>query len=97
MIQDKINQIKELTNNYNVAIKKKTGNDVKGAYKSVRCIGNGQTLNIEPVIYNDGVKNFVRKDGDYIIQVNDTILFYEPRNKNTGQICSIEESPKRVF
>ncbi len=93
MIQDKISQIKQLTNNYNVAIKKKTGNDVKGAYKSVRCIGNGQTLNIEPVIYNDGVKNFVRKDGDYIIQVNDTILFYEPRNKNTGEICSIEESP----
>ena len=93
MIQDKINQIKELTNNYNVNIKQKTGTDVKGAYKSVRCMGNGQTLNIEPVIYNDGVKNFVKRDGDYIIQVNNTILFYEPRDKNTNSICSIEENP----
>lgn len=93
MIQDKINQIKELTNNYNVVVKQKTGSSVTGAYKSVRCIGNGQTLNIEPVIYNDGVRNFVKRDGDYIIQVNNTILFYEPRNKNTGEMCSIEDNP----
>lgn len=90
MIQDKIKQIESLTNNWKRASdgssKVPSINDV---FKSVRCISNGQTLNVEPVIYEDPLEGlFVRRDGEYVIQINGTILFFEQRDITTGEICT---------
>ena len=62
-----------------------------GVFKSIRCIANGQTLNIEAVIQlvddgNSGTNLFVNRNKEYLIQVNDNILFYELRNTSPNEV-----------
>lgn len=89
MIHEKINRIKELTNYFSEqGLKGKDSkkiNKMHGVFKSIKCLANGQTLNIEPVIQSiddgkSGSNLFVDRIREYLIQVNGEILFYELRN-----------------
>jgi len=81
MIQDKIGQIKTLTDNWKIGYEHDTGIKIGGVFKSVRCLGNGGTLHIEAIIYGTSPKQYIKKDKEYLIRVNGNILFYEKRNK----------------
>ena len=53
-------------------------------FKSIRCVDNDLTLNIEPVVGNDE-----SDDQFYMIYINDNILFYELVNlSETEQQCT---------
>lgn len=54
-------------------------------FKSIRCIDNDLSLNVEGVVQN----NILSKDGFYMIYMNDNILFYELTNiAGTTQQCT---------
>ena len=51
MIKEKINRIKQLTDYFSEQDNDKSkSKKMYGVFKSIKCIANGQTLNIEPVI-----------------------------------------------
>lgn len=94
MIKEKINRIKQLTNYFSEQGQTSNGNSLNkmhGVFKSIRCIANGQTLNIEAVIQsvddgNSETNLFVKRNKEYLIQVNDNILFYELRNTSPNDV-----------
>ena len=94
MIKEKVNRIKQLTNYFSEkGEENKTPNKMHGVFKSIRCLANGQTLNIIPVIQSpvdddSGNNLFVERSGEYLIQVNNEILFYELRN--TGNDVTLD-------
>jgi hypothetical protein len=83
MIKEKINRIKQLTDYFSEQGEtKNSSNKMHGVFKSIKCLANGQTLNIEPVIKSSPDGLYVKREGEYLIQVNKKILFYELRNTN---------------
>jgi hypothetical protein len=84
MIQDKIGQIKTLAGNLRRNTVANTGVDTDGVFKSVRCLGNGLTLHIEAIIYGTA-DQYIQRDKEYLIRVNENILFYEKRNKSDNK------------
>lgn len=82
IIENKINRIKDFI--------KVNGDNSTDALvnntepiKSIRCIGNGLTLNVEPIIYKDESNDtqYYRRDNDaeYLIYINKSNLFFEKR------------------
>ena len=96
MIKEKVNRIKQLTNYFSEKGEgNKTPNKMHGVFKSIRCLANGQTLNIIPVIQSlvdgdSGNNLYVKRDKEYLIQVNKKILFYELRN--TGPEVTLDNN-----
>ena len=87
MIKEKINRIKQLTNYFSEqGDTTNNTNKMHGVFKSIKCLANGQTLNIEPVIKSSSDGLFVKRSGEYLIQVNKKILFYELRNTGNDVI-----------
>ena len=94
MIQDKINQIKELTNNYNIFIKQKTGNMLNMLiWSRFMDSGSNNTLNILEVIYNDSISTINYLNNIFILFKLMTLYYFKTKVKNTGQICSIDIPP----
>ena len=92
MIKEKINRIKQLTDYFSEQDNDKSkSKKMYGVFKSIKCIANGQTLNIEPVIQSvddgsSGNNLFVKRNKEYLIQVSGNILFYELRNTSKNDI-----------
>lgn len=87
MVQEKINRIKEMTNYFSNQQSNNNNNSGKmhEAFRSVKCLSNGLSLNIQPVIRSvnsDSQRQnlFISRENEYIIKINNSILFYEKRN-----------------
>tara|TARA_B100001057_G_scaffold499356_1_gene609690 strand:- start:1075 stop:2538 length:1464 start_codon:yes stop_codon:yes gene_type:complete len=80
MIENKINKIKDFIKVNGDNSTDATVNNAE-PIKSIRCIANGLTLNVEPIVYTDNDEQYYRRDNDaeYLIYINKSNLFFEPR------------------
>ena len=89
MVQEKINRIKEMTNYFSEQqATDERSSRLHEAFRSIKCLANGLTLNIQPVIKSvnrdtQQPKLFISRENEYIIKVNDSILFFEKRNTDS--------------
>jgi len=69
-----------------------SGSSTSYVFKSIRCVENDLTLNVEAVVVN----NIRKQDGDYMVSINDNILFYELVNISESDINSGEPCKPKV-
>lgn len=81
--ENKIKAIEDILSGIEETISEDTEGSVSLIFKSIRCLDNDLSLNVQAVA-KDGV---VSKDGIYMVYINNNILFYELINAD-GSICS---------
>ena len=95
MVQEKINRIKEMTNYFSEQqASNQSSSRMHEAFRSIKCLANGLSLNIQPVVrsVNSDAQQpnlFISRDNEYIIKVNNSLLFYEKRN--TGSEIRLDD------